>query len=130
MRKTAIVCIIATAGLMPLSAYAQDLACLIEGHFSLMGRTIYSKDCIQSDSEDNETKFKRMCEQLANTSAQLGGEPGTVTYMKQCPEQPQGVCAGFLGTKMDAYYYARSAEGLSALPASCAGAGGTWSSGG
>lgn len=111
---------------LPQVSRAADRACLIEGEFSLMGQTIHSKDCMQSDPKESEAAFKESCQALANTSAQMGGAPGKIEYMAQCPKPAQGVCRGFMGSKRDAYYYARSPADLSTLPSSCRQVGGSW----
>lgn len=108
---------------------AKDTACMIEGSFNLMGQTIKSRDCMQADPAENEASFKSSCEQLASTSAAMGGSAGKVSYMEQCISPAQGICHGLAGSKRDAYYYERSAEDLAGLPASCAQLGGRWSSG-
>lgn len=111
---------------LPQVSSAADQACLIEGKFSIMGQTIHSKDCMQSDPNETEAAFKASCQALANISAQMGGAPGEIEYMAQCPQPAQGVCKGFMKSKRDAYYYARSADDLSTLPLSCKQGGGTW----
>ncbi|MGO3743098.1 hypothetical protein [Kerstersia sp.] len=110
-------------------ALAKDTACMIEGSFNLMGQTIKSRDCMQADPAEREAAFKSSCEQLANTSAAMGGAAGKITYMAQCTTPAQGVCHGLAGTQRDAYYYERNADDLAALPASCAQLGGRWSNG-
>jgi hypothetical protein len=113
---------------LPQTSRAADRACLIEGEFSFLGQTIYSKDCMQSTPNESEAAFKVACEALANTSAQLGGTPGKIKYMDKCPRPTQGICKGFMKSGRDAYYYARSASDLSELPSSCKMSGGAWSS--
>jgi hypothetical protein len=112
--------------MLPLASNAADKACLIEGKFSFMGQTIHSKDCVQSDPKESEAAFKGSCEALANMSVQMGGEAGKIDYMEQCPLPAQGICKGMMGTKRDAYYYARSADDLATLPAGCNQFGGSW----
>ncbi len=110
------------------AAEGEDRACLIEGSFNILGRTIHSKDCMQSNPKEEEESFKKSCEEFANSSAMLGGAPGKITYMKQCKRPAQGVCRGFLGTGRDAYYYQRSGDDLRDLPSNCAKGGGRWTS--
>ncbi|RMX04880.1 hypothetical protein D8I35_13545 [Corticibacter populi] len=109
---------------------AQETACMIEGTFSILGQTIKSRDCMQADPNENEAAFKASCDQLANTSAGMGGGRGTITYMKQCQKPAQGICKNVLGSQRDAYYYERSAEDLRILPDGCQRGGGQWQSGG
>ena len=113
----------------PKAADTQSRACLIDGTFNLMGQIIRSKDCMQSSASEDEAAFKQSCEQLANTSAMMGGQAGKITYSEQCPRPAQGVCKNYLGGKRDAYYYARSGDDLRDLPSDCAQGGGSWSSG-
>lgn len=98
---------------------------MIAGEFQLMGQRIRSRDCVQT-SAGREDELKRICEGLSQTSAQMGGKAGEVTYTDACPSPSQGSCRGMLGSGMDGHYYERSAEDLATLPASCAQAGGTW----
>ena len=117
---------ISLALMASFSAAAQDNACLIEGSFAIMGKTIHSKDCMQSAPKEATAEFKGSCSKLAATSVAFGGTAGKITYLTTCPKPSQGVCANFLGSKRDAYYYARSASDLKLLPSSCAQAGGHW----
>jgi hypothetical protein len=112
--------------LSPLTALASERACTIEGTFSLMGQEIYSKDCIELHAEGKTDDLKRMCDGLAQTSAALGGQAGTVTYSEKCPRPAQGACVGLAQQPATAYYYARSDEDIIHLPASCKMIGGSW----
>ncbi|MDR0633966.1 MAG: hypothetical protein LBF91_03200, partial [Azoarcus sp.] len=103
--------------------------CLIEGSFTILGKATKLKDCMQSSPREDEAGFKKSCEELANTTAALGGSPGKITYLKQCEKPAQGICKNFLGSGRDAYHYARTPKSLRTLPASCAHARGTWVSG-
>ena len=105
-------------------------ACMIEGNFNLLGQTLYSKDCMQAGrTETDETAFRRSCSELAKTSAALGGNPGTVTYMAQCELPAQGICRNFMKSGRDAYYYARTTDDLDTLPQGCNVWGGQWAPG-
>ncbi|WP_144900396.1 hypothetical protein [Luteimonas cucumeris] len=132
MKETLLCAFLAAAICLPSQLHAkdnEDRACLIDGSFTVLGRTVKSKDCMQSDPEEPEESFKQSCEKLANTSAILGGAAGKITYMKQCKRPAQGICRGFLKTKRDAYYYGRLGSDLADLPSSCTRGGGRWSSG-
>ncbi|MCF7751582.1 hypothetical protein KQ945_12560 [Bacillus subtilis subsp. subtilis] len=107
----------------------QTQACIIAGEFNVLGKTIRSRDCVQSTGTSSDTELKKICEGLANTSAQMGGTAGQVTYMKACPSPSQGSCKRLFGLAFDGYYYARSAEDLAGLPDSCTQGGGSWSAG-
>ena len=110
-------------------AQARDNACMIEGEFNLMGTVIKSRDCMQTSDKTPEAQFKQSCEALAQTSAQLGGKAGKVTYSETCPKPAQGICKNFMRSGNDAYYYERDAEDLAGLPKGCGIGGGTWASG-
>lgn len=114
----------------PIAPAAADThACMIAGEFTLMGKTIRSRDCVQTTAASNETDLKRVCEGLAQTSAQMGGKAGEVTYMDACPSPSQGSCKTLFDGKFDGFYYERTAEDLADLPASCRMGGGTWVAG-
>ncbi len=104
-------------------------ACMIAGEFNVLGKTIRSRDCVQTTGASSEAELKRMCEGLAQTSAQMGGKAGQITYMDACPSPSQGSCKQLFGHPFDGYYYERSAEDLAVLPDSCAQGGGRWSGG-
>lgn len=108
---------------------AGSRACMIAGEFQLLGRTIRSRDCVQRTGATTEAELKRACEGLAQTSAQMGGKAGQVTYLEACPSPAQGQCTNALGPGFDGYYYERSGEDLAALPGSCRQGGGSWSAG-
>lgn len=120
---------VAAGFLFSSDSIAQDKACLIEGTMEIMGKTIYSKDCMQADPNEDENKFKNSCEKLAQAGMAFGGKPGKVTYLPACIKPSQGICVGMAGSRRDAYYYARSAEDLITLPKSCEMMGGKWTSG-
>ncbi|KRG86846.1 hypothetical protein ABB33_02530 [Stenotrophomonas acidaminiphila] len=101
-------------------------ACMIAGEFQLFGQVIRSRDCVQTAGAATEAQLKRVCEGLAQTSAQMGGKAGEITYMDACPSPSQGSCRRLFGQDFDGYYYERSADDLAGLPASCAQGGGTW----
>lgn len=104
----------------------EERACTIEGTLTLMGQSIYSKDCIELQDEADVTLLKRMCDGLAEAGKGFGGQAGEVTYSVNCPLPAQGSCVGFANQPANAYYYARSAEDLANLPASCQFSGGVW----
>lgn len=114
-----------TAAHAPVGADATH-ACMIAGEFHLLGQVIRSRDCVQTAGATTEAQLKRVCEGLAQTSAQMGGKAGDITYMDACPSPSQGSCRGLFGQDLDGYYYERSADDLAGLPASCAQGGGTW----
>jgi hypothetical protein len=102
-------------------------ACMIAGEFELMGRRIRSRDCLQAGAEVADASHRDMCEGLAQTSAQMGGKAGEVTYMETCPTPAQGSCKGLFGQgSMHAFHYERDADDLATLPQSCEASGGTW----
>lgn len=104
-------------------------ACMIAGEFNVPGRTIRSRDCVQPTGASSAAELKQLCEGLANTSAQMGGKAGQITYMDACPSPSQGRCNGLFGLAFDGYYYERGADDLAGLPNSCAQGGGTWKAG-
>ncbi|MNM87409.1 hypothetical protein D3C81_995900 [compost metagenome] len=110
-------------------AAAATHACMIAGEFTLMGKTIRSRDCVQTTAASSEADLQRICDGLARTSAQMGGKAGEVTYMNACPSPSQGSCRKLFSGKFDGYYYERTAQDLADLPASCAQGGGTWVAG-
>ena len=116
------------AALFSPPSVAKDSACLIEGSFKIMGKTISSKDCVQSDPKESEATFKASCKKLADSAKMFGGKAGNITYMATCPTPSQGICAGFARGTRDAYYYARSPSDLKNLPSSCSMSGGRWKS--
>ena len=71
-------------------------------------------------------QLKQACEGLTQMAKMMGGTPPKVTYMKQCPKPAQGICANYLGSGRDAYYYARSAQEIADFPTACPKAGGRW----
>jgi len=107
-------------------APAGPQACMIAGEFQLLGQRIRSRDCVQVLDGGREQDLRRLCEGLAQGSAQMGGKAGEVTYMDACPSPSQGSCQGVFGGAFAGYYYERSAEDLASLPASCAHGGGRW----
>ncbi|WP_269792706.1 hypothetical protein [Stenotrophomonas sp. Iso1] len=113
----------------PVAPVAATHACMIAGEFTLMGRTIRSRDCVQTTAGSSEAELQRMCSGLAQTSAQMGGKAGEVDYMDACPSPSQGSCKKLFGGKFDGYYYERTSQDLVDLPASCAQGGGTWVAG-
>ena len=125
--KASLACAVAlVVALFSQPSVAKDSACLIEGSFKIMGKTIYSKDCVQSDPSESEATFKSSCKKLADSAKIFGGKAGNVTYMATCPTPSQGICVGFAGGTRDAYYYARSPSDLKNLPSSCSKSGGRW----
>ncbi|WP_449467966.1 hypothetical protein [Stenotrophomonas humi] len=113
----------------PVAPAAVTHACMIAGEFTIMGKTIRSRDCVQTTAGSSEAELQRLCSGLAQTSAQMGGKAGEVTYMEACPSPSQGSCRKLFSGKFDGYYYERSPQDLGDLPASCAQGGGTWVAG-
>lgn len=107
----------------------QARACMIAGEFHLFGKTLRSRDCVQSSGASSDAELKKICEGLAATSAQMGGKAGQVTYMDACPSPSQGRCRQLFGLAFDGYYYERSADDLAGLPDSCTHGGGHWTTG-
>ena len=101
-------------------------ACMIAGQFNLAGKGIRSRDCTQTSRDMPRTDFEEYCNMLAQTSAQLGGEAGRITYLDQCPSPNQGSCKNFASSGMDGFYYERTPDDLADLPESCVHGGGTW----
>ncbi len=119
----------AVAAPVPVTDAATTQACMIAGEFTIMGNTLRSRDCMQTNAASGDGDLKPLCEGLAQTSAQMGGKAGEVTYMAACPSPSQGSCKGLFGGKFDGHYYERSAEDVAGLPASCEMGGGTWVAG-
>lgn len=110
----------------PEAAQREYQACMIAGEFNIAGQIIRSRDCVQAAASAPKQQFRAHCEGLAQTSAQLGGEAGQVTYMDACPSPNQGRCSNYLRSGYDAFYYERSTDDLAELPESCSLSGGTW----
>lgn len=103
-------------------------ACMLSGRVTLAGHTEDIRDCMASGGRYSKAEFERACEGLANGLAVTGNAPARIDYLPRCPTPAQGSCRNFMNSGMDAYYYQRT--DLTPLPASCAGAGGTWVPGG
>ena len=101
-------------------------ACMIAGQFEFGGKIIRSRDCTQTSLKISRTAFESYCNELAQTSAQLGGEAGVITYYDKCPYPNQGSCKNFGGSGLDGFYYERTPDDLADLPESCTHGGGTW----
>jgi len=102
-------------------------ACMIAGEFEILGQRLRSRDCFQAGPDIPEATHRELCESLAQTSAQLGGKAGEITWMDACPSPNQGSCRGIFGQKtMHAFYYERRPDDLATLPDSCRMGGGTW----
>ena len=99
---------------------------MIAGEFLLAGKIIRSRDCTQASRNAPRAKFESYCETLANTSAELGGKAGVITYLDKCPSPNQGSCKNFANSGLDGFYYERTADDLAELPESCEHDGGTW----
>lgn len=106
---------------------AATRACMIAGEFEILGQRVRSRDCLQAGADIPEQAHRELCESLAQTSAQMGGKAGEVTYLDTCPSPSQGSCKGLFGqASLHAFYYERSHDDLASLPASCQAGGGTW----
>jgi len=103
-------------------AFAEYKVCLIEGKFTVAGKKMEIKDCLQNTGVPQE-QFKKTCNVLAKTVTASGGK---ITYMAACPEQPQGSCAGFFGAAITSYHYKRDAEDLAIAKRGCEAQGGKW----
>lgn len=118
----------------PVTAWSADRACMIEGSFTIAGKTSAVKDCMEFTTAVPAEQLKGSCNGLAQMSAQMGGKPGKVTFLPQCPRPASGACKGLLGQPVDAYYYNLSPEALQDKRKGCetssaAIKGGTWSNG-
>jgi len=126
----AVLAVLGMAGsALPIQARAEDgtRACMIAGEFVLMGKRIRSRDCLQAGAGVAEANHRQICQSLAQTSAQMGGKAGEITWLDACPSPSQGSCKGLFGQKsMQAFYYERQADDLATLPESCRMLGGTW----
>ncbi len=104
---------------------AKDLACLIEGSFTVLGMISEAKDCMENKGGLLQSEFKSACEGLANASAVMGGQPGKVSYLGSCPKQPIAVCDDVPRKGLSSYYYkATPGRGASELKSGCASLGG------
>lgn len=101
-------------------------ACMISGSFRIAGQTIRSRDCIAAKAGADRAALDNTCTQLAQVSAQFGGEAGRVEYMDSCPAPAQGACHNFMRSGYDAHYYERAPDDLADLPESCRRSGGEW----
>lgn len=101
-------------------------ACMISGSFRIAGQTIRSRDCIAAKAGSDKAALDNTCTQLAQVSAQFGGEAGRVEYMDSCPAPAQGTCHNFMRSSYDAHYYERAPDDLADLPDSCRRSGGEW----
>lgn len=103
-------------------AAEKNKACLFDG--SVRGNPI--KDCMFSENMADE-QFKQMCSGLARFGNALGATMPTITYLKECPANPQATCAMTKkGQKLKAYYYKRDAQLLADSQKSCTKMGGVW----
>ena len=117
------------------TAWSADRACMIEGSFTIAGKTLSIKNCMEFTVAIPDTKLKESCNSLAQIAPLDVSKPGKVTYLPQCPLPASGICKGLLGQPtLNAYYYnlspseiqeKREACGLS-LPQTKPG---TWSNG-
>jgi hypothetical protein len=104
---------------------AKDVACLIEGSFTVLGTTSEVKDCMENKGGLTQNQFKQACEGLAQTSAMFGGPAGKVSYMGSCPIGPIAVCDDVPRRGLNSFYYKESLNrSASDLKKSCAGLGG------
>jgi len=118
----------------PSAAWSADRACMIEGSFTVAGKTTAVKDCMEFTTAVPAEQLKNSCNGLAQMSASMGGTPGKVAFLAQCPRPASGACKGLMGQPLDAYYYNLSAEALKEKRQSCetssaAIKGGTWNNG-
>ena len=104
---------------------AKDVACLIEGSFTVLGTTSEVKDCMENKGGLTQNQFKQACEGLAQTSAMFGGPAGKVSYMGSCPIGPIAVCDDVPRRGLNSFYYKESPNrSASDLKKGCAGLGG------
>ncbi|KAB7772555.1 hypothetical protein CKY51_00125 [Xanthomonas maliensis] len=104
-------------------------ACLLEGKFTFMGQALDIKDCIQNRGEPH-PRLVQACDGIAATATGMGAPAPKTTWLAACPPAAQGRCQGMAGSKLDAYYYKRSAQDLPQTRASCTAMKGTWIEGG
>jgi hypothetical protein len=101
-------------------------ACLLEGSFTLLGKTTEIKDCAQNDGRLSKSELEQYCEGLSQAGVQLGATPSKITYLNACPSAAQGSCRGtrIIPAGVTAYYYKR--DDLTGLKSSCETNGGVW----
>lgn len=98
---------------------AQDKVCLIEGSFTLEGKTTQTRGCWRNDGLGAEA-FKEVCKSTADATSGLpGSPPAKVTYPNACPADTQGLCENLGGQKLTGYYYGLDAETLARTKKSC-----------
>jgi hypothetical protein len=104
---------------------AKDVACVMEGSFTLLGVPGDVKDCMENKGGLTQNEFKQACEALAQTSAMLGGTAGKVTYSGSCPLGPIAVCDDVPRRGLNSFYYKETVNRMATdLKAGCAALGG------
>lgn len=104
---------------------AKDVACLIEGSFTVLGTTSEAKDCMENKGGLTQNQFKQACQGLAQMSAMSGGAAGKVSYMGACPIGPIAVCDDMPRLGLSSFYYKEiPSRSASDLKKGCAGLGG------
>lgn len=113
----------------PVLAQANnDRACMLEGSFSLMGKTVLIKDCMQHVSL-TAAQFAQSCQGVSQSAAALGAAPAKITYLPACPSPSQGICEKMFGGPITGYYYQRDPAALKDTEVSCKAGGGVWKKG-
>jgi hypothetical protein len=112
----------------PLLAQASDRACLLEGSFTLMGKTVPIKDCMLNQGMPA-AQFVQNGQGVSRSAAALGAQPAKITYLAACPAAARGSCESLFGEPLTGYYYARDAQALKDTEASCRAGGCTWKRG-
>ena len=112
----------------PLLALASGKACLLEGSFTMMGKKMVIKDCMQNGGMP-QAKFVQNCEGASQAAASMGGALAKITYLPACPAPSQGSCDKLMGGPLSGHYYLQDAQSLKAIEESCAAGGGRWRKG-
>lgn len=119
--------LVAASVLFSSISVAEDSACMLEGTFTF-GTVIHIKDCMQLQPGGDKSSLKESCEGLVRAGDGLGIKGG-MKYVAACEKPTQGICEGIFGSKIDAYYYKRSADELQTMPSGCNMSGGQWKRG-
>jgi hypothetical protein len=113
---------------LPLLAMASGKACLLEGSFTMMGKKVTIKDCMQNAGMPP-GQFVQNCEGASQAAASMGGAPAKITYLAACPAPSQGSCDKLMGGPLSGHYYLQDAQSLKAIEESCTAGGGRWKKG-
>lgn len=111
--------------MMAAPAWASTKACLMEGSFTLLGKTTEIRDCMENGGVPA-AQFTEMCTGLVDMVKSMGGPGGKITYLPACPAAPQGVCERIFQQPLTAYYYKRDPASLADVRKGCEAQGGKW----